>query len=141
MGSGRTWPHDFRFLVCFFSELVASAAGVAVAVASAEAESAAMPDRRSSSAWSRSSFNDEGLIISEGSMVALPKSDGYMSPGVDRKDSAGEFSNLSSGEPWVAFQESILVLDLFWRAGKRRSCDYVVATSRDVRAEEQRASE
>jgi hypothetical protein len=64
----------------------------------------------------RSSVIGGGVIISRGFMVlgvgeASEKSDGYMSPGEERKDSAGEcsneFSNLTRGEVCCS-QEAIL---------------------------------
>jgi len=42
-------------------------------------------------------------------VVSEPKRDGYSSPGVDRSDSVGEFSNLRFGVGVWAVQESILV--------------------------------
>lgn len=50
-------------------------------------------------------------MISKGFIVVdagVPKRDGYISPGADRKDSAGEFSNLISGEAVWLVQESMI---------------------------------
>lgn len=54
---------------------------------------------------------DLGVMISTGFIVAVetsvPKRDGYISSGVERRDSVGEFSNLSEAGVW-ADQDSIL---------------------------------
>src|SRR3569833_1229664 len=108
LGSGRTWPHDFRFLAGRFS---APGAGVAAASSAAEAARAAAAEAF------LSSEKDRGVMITSGFIVATeaaglddPKSGGYISPGMDRKDSAGEFSNLTSGDGVSWSQESILAV-------------------------------
>ena len=54
-----------------------------------------------------------GFIVEDAGEV--PKRDGYISPGVERNDSAGEFSNLTSGDGVaVAFQASMLTERLCW---------------------------
>ena len=57
------------------------------------------------------SAKDPGDMISWGFMVVVeamePKRGGYMSPGMDRKDSAGEASNLTSGDDVWLVQGSI----------------------------------
>jgi len=60
--------------------------------------------RAASGSGFMSSAMDGGVIISKGFMVlgadgvVAANSEGYISPGVERKDSAGEFSNLVRGE-------------------------------------------
>lgn len=80
MGSGRTWPHDFRFLVGFFSEF--SGAGE-------EAASDGVP--------LSSLVYDGGVMMlsMEFNAEVVSKREGYMSPGTDINDSAGEASNLT----------------------------------------------
>ena len=57
-----------------------------------------------------------GLAAGAGEDSA-PKRDGYISPGVDRRDSVGEFSNLMAGEGvWAAVQESMS--DYCWSSGE-----------------------
>lgn len=55
---------------------------------------------------------DIGVMTSRGFIVAveesLPKRDGYISSGVDRRDSVGESSNLMADTGVWADQESIL---------------------------------
>lgn len=80
LGSGRTWPHDFRFFVGFFSEL--SGAG----------------EHEASDAVSLSSLANEGgvmMLSNEFIVEDVAKREGYMSPGTDINDSAGEASNLT----------------------------------------------
>ena len=56
--------------------------------------------------------DDGGGVIklSIGSRLAeLSKSDGYISPGAERKDSAGESSNLTEGGAWEVSWDAILM--------------------------------
>lgn len=97
LGSGRTWPHDFRFLVGFLS--VDSAAGDVEASSAGES--------------SRVSATDCGVMTSMGFMASSADGvkRGYRSsPGADMKDSAGEFSNLTWGaEVGAAAGEAVLL--------------------------------
>jgi hypothetical protein len=89
LGSGRTCPHDFLFLAGFFSGEDVSGRGTA------SPESADISGLLSSA-------NDWGDMISCGFMVSVAdgasKRGGYMSSGAERKDSAGDPSNLRSGD-------------------------------------------
>lgn len=102
LGSGRTWPHDFLFLTGFFSDDECSVA--AMSMSSSASGDSGMADRRESS---RSSEKESGVIISLGLRVEgideeSAKSDEKLSPGAERKDSAGEASNLRRGDCWNA---------------------------------------
>ena len=69
--------------------------------------------RAASGSGFMSSAMDGGVIISKGFMVlgadgvVAANSEGYISPGVERKDSAGEASNLTLGDGVSCCQESI----------------------------------
>ncbi len=119
LGSGRTWPHDFLFLEDFFSLAEPGVDGISGRLRSARS---ARSVRSDPSAFS--SPDDLGVIISSGFMVeeagVEAKSGGYMSLGVDRKDSAGEFSNGRFGDVVVASQESMI---MNCGGGRRRSWD------------------
>ncbi len=111
MGSGSTWPHDFRFLDGFLS--VVGVVGVEGVSAGVVATAPASPERTDASALS-SAAKDRGVMISSGFIVAeavaaagVPKREGYMSPGMERKDSAGDASNLTSGEAVSRSHESM----------------------------------
>jgi hypothetical protein len=69
-----------------------------------------------------------GIVEGAGEDSA-PKSEGYISPGVDKRESFGEFSNLIVGDGvcvWVwADQDSILGK---WRDG----CLYIRTTKEDL---------
>lgn len=103
LGSGSTWPHDFLFLTGFLSDDEADSEGVGVVLSSsASGDCSGMTDRRDSSF---SSTKEGGVIISMGFIVVATedgvdtaKRDVKLSPGADRKDSAGEASNLMSGD-------------------------------------------
>lgn len=118
LGSGSTWPHDFLFLTGFFSdEEESSGAASSRSLSSSMSSCSGITDRRSSF----SSAYDCGVIISMGSMVVAEegvetaKREEKLSPGADRKDSAGDASNLMSGDDcWnamfgVSEVESLLV--------------------------------
>lgn len=106
LGSGRTWPHDFLFLVGFLSVVEPGVEGVSSGFV-------ARPGRAGGdNSPLLSSVKDWGVMISSGFIVVAvdeAKRDGYMSPGVERKDSVGEFSNLMSGEGVWQSQDSIMV--------------------------------
>lgn len=113
-GSGSTWPHDFLFLVAFFSgsgvPVVEAAEGEARLVWVRAVRPASM-DR--SACWS--SATELGVNISMGLTVELdaglvPNSEGYISSGAESKDSAGESSNLMLGDAVRLAQESILLV-------------------------------
>lgn len=114
LGSGRTWPHDFLFLTGFFS-----GSGVPAVVGAAEGvvrEVWARTVRLVSILRSgcSSSVNDFGDIMSRGLTVVAglePNKEGYISSGVESRDSAGESSYLMLGDAVCGSQESILVTD------------------------------
>ena len=93
LGSGRTWPHDFRFLAVFFSG-PGDGDGV-------DTPSSCLTLGSDEGIWS--SVKDLGVIISIGFMVEVAlgvvtsNSDVKLSPGIDIRDSAGECWNLSDG--------------------------------------------
>ena len=90
LGSGRTWPHDFLFLTGFFSD--DSGAGVEVA------EGVVGVTEAGAGVVKATSTEDGGVMtlsMWSNEVADASKRDGYISPGVDRKDSAGESSNLT----------------------------------------------
>lgn len=93
LGSGRTWPHDFLFFVCFFSPAPGSGVDDAASRSPAECEELSL--------WYSSPLVDSGVMMSLGFMVddrgELPKRLGYSPPGVDMNDSVGEGSNFRFG--------------------------------------------
>jgi len=93
LGSGKTWPHDFLFLVGFLSPAAAGVAGVPTDSATGVRVESADTSNEAASA------HDLGVIISWGLSAGdwVPKREGYISSGVERKDSAGECSNLRAG--------------------------------------------
>ena len=101
-GSGNTCPQDFLFLTGFFSGEPDSEVGAGVDSKPARTETSGVTSRK-----------DSGLIMScglsvDGVVTSVPNSDGYISPGVERRDSVGEFSNLRFGVGVWAAQDSIL---------------------------------
>lgn len=111
MGSGRTWPHDFRFLVGFLSVLVVEPGVMGSAKVSPDVETdatdAASPDADAPGVeMTPSCFdseNEEGVMASIGSIVFgagvdVENNEGYISPGAESSDSAGDVSNLTPGE-------------------------------------------
>lgn len=106
-GSGRTWPQDFRFFVGFLSEPGAnseSSSGLIIrspGVGGIDSGStdAAMGVERAISCFD-SEGNDGGVITADGFVEAcVENKEGYISPGADNSDSAGDGSNLPTGEP------------------------------------------
>ncbi len=97
-GSGSTWPHDFLFLVCLRSGSGVPATEELVCVRDVRPASMV----RSGWSSSSSSLRDSGDIISRGLTVVgealVPKSEGYISSGVESRDSVGEPSNLMLGD-------------------------------------------
>lgn len=90
-GSGRTWPHDFLFLTGFFSVVSEVVGTVASGVAAGVEAGTAGVETRSVEAGGV-------MILSTGFIVGdVSNRDGYISPGVDKKDSAGDVSNLTEG--------------------------------------------
>lgn len=112
LGSGRTWPHDFRFLVGFLSGLVVDPgvmgsaeefAGVEIDVSDAASPDAVAPGVEGTTSCFES--DKAGVIASMGSIVfgaevEVENNGGYISPGAESSDSAGEVSNLTAGEAW-----------------------------------------
>jgi len=121
LGSGRTWPHDLRFLTGFFSGsgvlVVEAGGGVKVVWVSAVRPASIV---RSGCLASEAGWGD---IISTGLTVVVgaglvPKREGYISSGVERRDSAGEPSNLMFGDA-ARVQECIS--DILNLAPRRRT--------------------
>ena len=86
----------------------------------AESRSSGVPDLERLNAEGGSVFcssgKDWGVMISNGFIVfadELPNKGGYTSPGADRKDSAGEVSNLTSGDVVCLSQVAIVVFFFF----------------------------
>ena len=97
LGSGRTCPHDLRFLVVFLSD--PAKPGDSVSSKASKASNAV----KSSIVLSSSLTNDSGVMMSRGFMpkgdeLALPSanSEVYSSAGSVRNDSAGEGSKPAS---------------------------------------------
>lgn len=86
-------------------------------------------ERDRKSGCSPSENVDLGVMASMGFIVAveesLPKRDGYISSGVERRDSVGEFSNLMADTGVWADQESILT-GVWAVHHTRRTCDCVL---------------
>lgn len=117
LGSGRTWPHDFRFFTGFFSD--AGVDGAVVSVVSVEVGTfvgEAVGERAANAIVSGldSAEKGGGVIMSMGFIVFVEdvpdvvNNDGYISPGVERKDSAGDASNFTTGE---ACSSQVAILD------------------------------
>jgi hypothetical protein len=107
LGSGRTWPQDFLFFVGFLSP-----------------KGPGVPASCENSSMFPSSSYDWGVMMSRGFIVlsagveAASKRDGYISLGVERKDSAGEWSNLAGGgDDVVLSQEASMVTNQSSRRG------------------------
>ena len=120
LGSGRTWPHDFRFLAGFFSVLGADpgviSAGVEIDAAD-PASAVASPAGVEGTTSCLGSEKEEGVMASMGSIVfggvaVAENNEGYISPGVESSDSAGDVSNLMFGEA-CSFHVAILTANLY----------------------------
>lgn len=129
LGSGRTWPHDFRFLVGFLSGLVVDSGVTGSAEESAGVEAdvtdAASPDAVAPGVERITScFESDkvGVIASMGSIVfgaevEVENNGGYISPGAESSDSVGEVSNLTAGEV-CSSHIAMLTANLFTEVGR-----------------------
>ena len=128
LGSGRTWPHDFRFFAGFFSVAGVDAESTGVAnrspgvggIDSGSTDTVVAGVERATSCFD-SEGNEGGVITADGFVGAeeacAENKEGYISPGADKSDSAGDGSNLSPGEPCSS------QVGIFSRVnGKTREC-------------------
>lgn len=111
LGSGRTCPHDFRFFTGFFSVAGVDAESTGVANRSPGVDGfdeasadAVVPEMKRATSCFDSAGREGGVITAVGSVVGAEEAcvenkEGYISPGADRSDSAGDGSNLTTGEP------------------------------------------
>lgn len=121
LGSGRTCPHDFRFLGCFFSVDAGSpsAAGVErLSSVRVEATEVALADGVAPRAEGTASFLKSvikvgGDMTTWGSrvlgvgVVGVEKREGYISPGADNSESVGDVLKVLP-EGVCSFQDAIL---------------------------------